>query len=226
MANEFKPPDLDSLTGVLKDLGILDKLKSKLFNLPEDAAKELEEVITIIADTYQVIGDAMTELMSLTFEDDKALRKSKKFLFYASSGFLGKRIEAARAKCTYLEFIYHDFFKGWFSNLDQDEQEKLRILFEVTFRDFDTIFKDKMLDTEDFLKESATKILERVQEGDIQQAATMVNDLSKSAKLKMDNFERATRPLLRLQSDYVKLSRHDPSKDKPASRNKSRWKFW
>ena len=206
-------PHLDVLTNVLRDIGVLDKIKSRLFNYPNQATEQLADLLKLIGDSYTTILDACNELMNLSFKDPNELRKAKIFLFNASHSHLGKKIEAARARCGLLEFVYDEYLNGWFSGLEAEEKKKLEYLFKVTFREFDSDFKDGMLEVENFLKDSATKIFEEVNKGHLNQAEKMVAEISESLNLKMKPFEAATRDLLKLESEYVKLSRHDITKD-------------
>jgi RNA binding exosome subunit len=70
--------------------------------------------------------------------------KAKKFLYDAKEGYLGNKIEAARARSNSITYAYDEFLKLWFSNLNNTEKVDLERLFKVTFRDLDAKFVDGM----------------------------------------------------------------------------------
>jgi len=194
----------------LKNLQIIDEVKSKLFIKRNAASKALEELLGEFHDTYKTMGDTLFELGNLSFDHEENQLRAKKFLFDAKQGYLANKIEAARAHCDSIDYTYDEILKPWFSFSDLDDKEKndLENIFKFRSKEADTEFVNGLYIVENFLRDSSAKIFEKVQEGKLQEASAMVKEIAKSMEDPMIRLRDATRKLLSLQTEFERLRRH------------------
>jgi hypothetical protein len=206
----ISPSEWSQIFRPLQNLQTMDDVKSKLFVKHNAASKVLEELLGQFHDTYKIMGDTLFELGNLSFDDKENELKAKKFLYDAKQGYLANKIEAARAHCDSVDYTYDGILKS-FSDLDDKEKSHLENTFKSRSKEADTEFVNGLYIVEKFLRDSSTKIFEKVQEGKLQDATTMVNEIAKSMEDPMTRFRDATRKLLSLQTEFERLRRKTQS---------------
>jgi hypothetical protein len=212
----ISPNEWNQIFRPLENLQVIEEIKPKLLSKHNAASKVLEELLGEFHDTYKTMGDTLYELANLSFSDDEDKMKAKKFLYDAKQGYLANKIEAARAHCDSIDYAYDEILKPWFSfsDLNDKEKNKLENIFKFRSKQADTEFVNGLHIVENFLRDSSTKIFEKVQEDKLQEATAMVKEIAKSMEYPMINFRDATRKLLSLQTEFQKLRRHNTHQDK------------
>ena len=116
---------------MLDRLDVLEKVKNKLFNNPDRAAKHLVRVLSEIEVVYRELERQILILSTLEFEPARELRKSRTYLRRLKNQGLRKQISDARNSCGQIKNIHRRYLTGWFNRaLSKREVQSLNSLFD------------------------------------------------------------------------------------------------
>ena len=165
----------------LDRLDLLEKVKNKLFNNPDRAAKHLVRVLSEIEVVYRELERQILILSTLEFDPARELRKSRTYLRRLKNQGLRKQISDARNSCGQIKNIHRRYLTGWFNRaLSKREVQSLNSLF-----DHMSILDDSLVGVmwglSDRLRAAAEQILTAVDANDPKTAQQYILSFAKTS---------------------------------------------
>jgi hypothetical protein len=211
MCTEMSPdpfvPNLAPMVDILKEFGILETIKPKLFTRPDETSKHLSMVLKKISKNYITLTETLRIFTTLRFDTEPQAREAKQFLFEAKFGYLTDDITDARASYRRITSIYNTHLSGWFSRvLKSDEANRLETLFRAKLS-HDKEFVVAMDRTNEFLTNSGELIYPYVVEGKLPQAQQKVKEFSNELDLSLTDLREELKKFLNLEAYIVEKSK-------------------
>jgi hypothetical protein len=200
-----KPRIDKTLISMLEGLGLLDKVKLKY---TDDAYKHLTEILTQIKIGYETIDEALRTFTELSFDNEEKITASKQFLFKTKEGYLADHLNASRAHCRRIDYIYEEYLYKWFSSLPFTENEKkdLKELFEFKLRYSDSEYVEGMAEIVRFLETSSDLLYRLVELDRFRQASIMLKEFTTEIEEPKHKLHDKLSKLLSLQAEFVEKS--------------------
>ena len=205
------------LTEFGKELGLFDRLREKLIQQPDKAARHLAIVLAEISKIYEAITRELTKFSALDFapyDDDQRLdyeaRQRRAYEVAALRDLeeekVKGRINEARGHCAKIEFIHDRFLTGWFGNLTEAEKDQVKRVFELLSE-----ADGKMLiaaeEEAKWLGSQASDVLRCADRKDWMGADAIVRDLGPYLASKRKAFNAIDAQLASLNAEFIRLSK-------------------
>jgi len=189
----------------LDRLGVLEKVKTKLFNSPDRAAKYLVRVLSEIEIVYRELERQILTLSTLEFEPASELRKSRTYLRRLKNQGLRKQISDARNSCGQIKNIHRRYLTGWFNRaLNKKEVQSLDSLF-----DHMSILDDSLVGVmwglSDRLRVAAQKILTAVDANEPKTAREYIRSEERRFDSTLQKLNRKLTKLTDLKGDFIRI---------------------
>jgi hypothetical protein len=85
--------------GILEKLGVLESVKNKLLNNPDQAAAKLDLVFVELRKAYEALDDTIANFCAMSFDDPDGRRDALEFLNKARGGKLEIAMLEAKGHC-------------------------------------------------------------------------------------------------------------------------------
>ena len=190
----------------LDRLDVLEKVKNKLFNNPDRAAKHLVRVLSEIEVVYRELERPILILSTLEFEPARQPRKSRTYLRRLKNQGLRKQISDARNSCGQIKNIHRRYLTGWFNRaLSKREVQSLNSLF-----DHMSILDDSLVGVmwglSDRLRAAAERILTAVDANDPKTAQQYIRSEERRFDSTVQKLNRKLAKLTDLKGDFIRMS--------------------
>lgn len=181
-----------TVVGLLKDIGVLDKVKDKLIKRSGDPAfNEISEVLTKIYHFYYNMNDELSILTKLSVANEEDKTQTEEILqIRVKGGALYDKLRQVRLKCGEISTIWSFGFpdknipplEKWFESLKKDrtiskkEHKKIEFLFHDLYNgDGDLV---RLVDNISYYaEEKADKILPLLESNNIQGAGIEIEKM-------------------------------------------------
>jgi len=197
---------LSAVNDELDKLGLLEKVRNKLINDPDKAAKYLENVLSEIKQDIAVIDKEIVDLLSLSFKTEDERRATEKYFIEQHSNKMMERVEQNRGHCSKIYNIYLEFLRGWFSRvLDEDEADQLEKIFDE-FRYFDWLVVDLMKKISSKIPYLEDELMRLMRENNVDKATRLIHSLRESLKEPRRRLYKNLSKLSELHADFIEIT--------------------
>jgi len=191
---------------LLKETGMLEKVKNKLVSNPDAAASKLALVLTALGSTYQIVDDTLVRFAAMSFEDQEARRDALELLNKARGGGLKAAMMEARAHCHKIWYIYERYLKGWFTNvLRKREQEDVEDLFIKLSRSDDS-WVEMLGSIATNLQRASDEMISALEHDDVARAVTLQRDLRREFRTQQTRLSEGLLELQTLKQGFTVLT--------------------
>lgn len=200
---------VESVSNILDKLGILERIRSKLFQQRGKAAQNLSDILGLLKDGYTAINEGISELVSLSF-DEQQLSESKKLVSRLEGGDITAKIAMATPHCFKIGNIYRTYLQGWFSDnqkkLTPKEYKDLKNLFERDLVGADAKFVQATDILVPSIEQTAREIRKHIDRNELSEAKQIVKDLSDRLEDQRNHLKEKLKELQKLHEEYIRLS--------------------
>jgi hypothetical protein len=162
---------LKEVAAILKDTRVIEDLKYRLLKAPKQVLVDLDKILNEIIKSFKTISYFLDTFADLSFTDKK-IKESKEFLKTLKyrnlvieikndeGQTLIENIADARGHCKTIKQLYQNKLQKWAKdNLNSEENDKIKELFEQKLDPFDTKLTGAIDKLEVKLNEAAILIL-------------------------------------------------------------------
>jgi len=197
---------LSAVNDELDKLGLLEKIRNKLINDPDKAAKYLENVLSEIKQDIAVIDKELVDLLSLSFKTEDERRAAEKYFIEQHGDKMMERVHRNRGHCSKIYNIYLEFLRGWFSRvLDNDEAEQLEKIFDE-FKRFDWLVVELMRKIASKLPYLEDDLRRLMRDKKVDEATHLINSLREGLKEPRRRLYRNLGKLSELHADFIEIT--------------------
>jgi hypothetical protein len=195
-------------------LGLLDRLKEKLFQQPDRASANLATVLDEMSKIHDILVAELKNYVSLYFDpaadaDAEELRREERKALTALEGReIEARMRRARTHSSKINNIYFRFLRPWFvrAKLTDEENRDMYHLFHDLYGD-DVEMLNQINKVAKWLSEQAEATLTLVDAGKFEEANVRI----KAARLELlptrREMSRVMQRLTDLESEFTEMSR-------------------
>lgn len=197
-----------ALAEIAEKLGVLEKLKLRLFAQPDPAAAKLELVIDEIIRIFDVLNVEVTNVLGLWLDPaSDRLEADLEKMDELDSGALQVRMRKAKTACSKIDNIYHLYLRGWFSRVfKSSEMREVEELFR-RLHEFDGVVVKAIDTTADVLITRTRAARSLVDEQKWVEAQAVVAATRRELMPMRREISRTLTQLIDLQTDFVTLSK-------------------
>jgi hypothetical protein len=191
---------------LLKETGVLEKVKNKLVSNPDAAASKLALVLSALGGTYQIVDDTLVQFAAMSFEDHAARRDALELLNKARGGRLKAAMMEARAHCHKIWYIYERYLKGWFSKvLHKQEQEDIEDLFIKLSRS-DESWVDMLANIATNLQRASDEMISALEYDDVARAVALQLSLKQGFRTQQSRLSEGLVEFQKLKQGFTALT--------------------
>lgn len=202
----FAAKGLSAVNDELDKLGLLEKVRNKLINDPDKAAKYLENVLSEIKQDIAVIDKELVGLLTLSFKTEDERRAAEKYFIEQHGDKMMERVHQNRGHCSKIYNIYLEFLRGWFSRvLDNDESEQIEKIFD-DFRHFDWIVVELMRKIASKIPYLEDELRRLMRDKKVDEATHLINSLREELKEERRRLQRNFSKLSALHADFIEIT--------------------
>ena len=183
----------------------LSKVVKGLKADPDVAAAKLAEALDEIAKTYQVVDVALSEYVTMAFDDD-ALQHGAGKLVELEGGRLSVMVEKGRGHCTVVQNIYQRHLDAWFNRaLNTADYAIVHEVFD-TFHEGDVDAFLHMSTITGEVESDASEALNLVSNGETDRAREHILDAYRALRPLRQEIAKAMKNLYSLKNEFIELS--------------------
>jgi hypothetical protein len=186
-------------------LGVIGKLVAKLKAEPDLAALKLAEALDEVRKTWEVVDDAIADVIKLGFDRD-AMEEGSEVLLRIEGGGLLAEVEDGRGRCHVIGNIYHKHLDRWFERaLKGEDLVSMRRVFD-SLAEADTDVFSSMVGVARQLQDEATQVLDMIIEERVSEARNRVLALRKELQPLRLEMTSTLQKLYGLKGEFIKIS--------------------
>ena len=170
---------IDAAMTLNQQLGIVERVKSKLVRHKDEAAEKLVIVLEEVSKVYLATETELAKFLSLDLSENADLPEARKVLIDMEGGALNIRMEEARGHCHKIGNIHHNYLRTWFDvALETSEAQELNSVFELMSNsDYAMIVQIDQVAT--WISDEASAVLDLVDSDDLDGARQWLRDARK-----------------------------------------------
>jgi hypothetical protein len=190
---------------VLEKLGVLERLRLKLVNDPDQAARHLSVALAELVSGYTALHSEIVAFGLLSVDEPGLDAKTK--LTRLSDGHLAAELHAVKGSCARIWNIYERYLKGWFSHaLNKNEARELRAVF-VHLSNMDGEFVRAAEQLSELAARFAKEILTLLRKKRAKEATEKMRELEQALEPLREELSAKMAGLWDLQAKFIKLAR-------------------
>jgi len=187
-------------------LGLIERVKHKLMNCPDEAADKLVTVLAEISKISFAADDELTKFLSLHFDADCFLREERSELLRWEGNMISARMHEARGHCHKIENIYQKYLSGWFDRaLNSEEADDMRMLFDL-LGNMDDFMVRQIGAVTDWIAPKATEVLELLDQNQVDDANQLISASRKELLPVRQKLAEINFSLQQLQAEFIAVS--------------------
>jgi hypothetical protein len=193
--------------GILEKLGVLESVKNKLLNNPDQAAAKMDLVFVELRKAYEALDDTIAIFCAMSFDDSDGRRDALEFLNKARGGKLEIAMLEARGHCDKIRYLYDRYLAGWFNRiLDKSEQHELEQLFRW-LGSGDVTWVDMLRQVAQEIQKFSDQVLTHAEASDFQAAEALRKSLAKDLRNDQDRLTAAFGHMYELKRFFAAIAR-------------------
>jgi len=201
-------PSLDSILITANELGkIVDDLKYKLLDNPNEASSKLAEVLGELGQILVFVESETISYLEIIFLPDKSnYIECRSALLRLESGYVTIKGYEARGHCHKITNIYDKYLDRWFSKvLDEDEAQKIKDAFNnMNAADFDMV--QGIVEITQWLKKESEEVLDMIDVDSLDDANQRIKRARKDVQLARREIVESLARLKLLQASFISSS--------------------